>query len=109
MALLSRYSMGLAVTFFPYARNEGKAGVFFQRKTLKNFFFTTAITLIILLFTSRIISFAIFSLTVGFTFFASFWVKSKIGGLTGDTLGALSELNEALVLLSVVVSTRAYL
>ena len=109
MALLSRYSMSLALNFFPYARSEGKAGVFFQSKNLKNFFFTTAITLIILVFTFRIISLALLSLTVGFTFLASFWVKSKIGGLTGDTLGALSELNEALVLLSVVILSRAYI
>ena len=69
MALLSRYSMGLAVAFFPYARNEGKAGVFFQGKSLKNFFLSTAITLIILVFTFRIMSLAIFFLTIAFTFF----------------------------------------
>ena len=109
MALLSRYSMSLAVNFFPYARSEGKAGVFFKEKSIKNFFFSTAITLIILLFTFRIISLAILSLSVGFTLLASLWVKRKIGGLTGDTLGALSELNEVLVLLSVVILSRAYL
>ena len=109
MALLSRYSMSLAITFFPYARSEGKAVVFFQEKSLKNFFFSTAITLIILMFSFRIMSLAILFFTIAFTFFASFWVKSKIGGLTGDTLGALSELNEALILLSIVVLSKVYL
>lgn len=108
MALLSRYSMSAAVTFFPYARNEGKAKVFFQGKSLKDFFFPTAITLIISLVIFKVTGLAIFSINIGFTFLAGLWVKSKMGGLTGDTLGALSELSEVLVLLSVIILSKGY-
>lgn len=109
MAVLSRYSMSLAVTFFPYARDNGKAKVFFQQKKLKYFIISTIIVFILLALTPRFMNLIVFFLMVAFTFFASSWVNKKIGGLTGDSLGALSELNEVLVLLSVFVLSKIYI
>lgn len=109
MAVLSRYSMSLAVTFFPYARDNGKAKVFFQQKKLKSFIISTIIVFILLALSPRFMSLVVFLLTAAFTFFASFWASKKIGGLTGDSLGALSELNEVLVLLSVFVLSKIYI
>lgn len=106
MTVLSRYSMGLAIAFFPYARSEGKAKVFFEQKGLKAFMLSTIITLLILALIARFVSLIILFSVVIFTSSVSLIVKRKIGGLTGDGLGALSELNELLVLLSIFVFVR---
>ncbi len=108
MAVLSRYSMSLAVTFFPYARDNGKAKIFFQQKKLKYFMASTIITFILLSLTPRLMNLIIFFLTVAFTYFVGSSVNRKIGGLTGDNLGALSELNETLVLLSIFVLSKKH-
>lgn len=101
MAILSRYSMQLAITFFPYARREGKAKVFFENKSLQSFGLSTLITLLLLGMTLRWISIVILFLVIIFTLIIGETLKRKIGGLTGDTLGALCELNELVVLLSI--------
>jgi adenosylcobinamide-GDP ribazoletransferase len=38
-----------------------------------------------------------------FTLLSRWYFKRKLGGVTGDTIGAVSELNEVLVLLLFVV------
>lgn len=109
MTVLSRYSMGLAIAFFPYARSEGKAKVFFEQRSLKTFILSTIITLLILALALRFISLIILFFVVIFTSSVSLLVKRKIGGFTGDGLGALSELNELIVLLSIFVFVRTNL
>lgn len=103
MTVLSRYSMHLAITFFPYAQSRGKAKIFFENKSLKIFSLSTLITLILLGITLRWISAIILLLVIIFTLIISTTIKIKIGGMTGDTLGALCELNEAVVLLSIFI------
>ncbi len=108
MATLSRYSMSLAIPFFPYARTEGKAKVFFENRSFKIFWLSTLITLLLLGITLKWISIVILFLVIVFTLIVSTIIKIKIGGLTGDTLGALSELNELGVLLAVFILTKIY-
>lgn len=108
MALLSRYSMSAAVILFPYARDEGKAKAFFENKAIKDFFFPTLITLTISVLIFKMYGLAVFSLVLGYTFLLGCWLKRKIGGMTGDTLGALSETSEALVLFTMVILSKFY-
>lgn len=98
MTVLSRYSMTIGIAFFPYARKEGKAKAFFQEKGLKNFLFSTLITLIIMALIPKIVGLAVLFFVVIFTLLICLYLKRRISGLSGDTLGALSELNELLVL-----------
>lgn len=99
MTLLSRYSMNLAITFFPYAREEGKAKVFFENRNLKTFALSTLLTLLLLGITLQGLSLLILLLVIIFTLIICFAIKIKVGGLTGDILGALCELNELVVLI----------
>lgn len=99
MTVLSRYGMHLAIFFFPYARQEGKAGIFFENKNFKIFILSTLTTLLLLGVTLSWRSLAVFILVVIFTLTLCFMIKRKIGGLTGDTLGAVCELSELVVLL----------
>lgn len=106
LTVLSRYSMSLAIAFFPYARGSGKAKVFFEKKDIKILLFSTMITLSILAIIPRFINIIILFLVIIFTFSLSLFVNRRLGGLTGDILGALSELNELVVLLSVYVLSK---
>src|SRR3990167_5667288 len=47
MACTSRYNMSLAIISFPYARNEGKAKVFFENKNPGTFLKSTLLMLIL--------------------------------------------------------------
>lgn len=109
MTTLSRYSMHLAITFFPYARTQGKAKIFFENISLKLFGLSTLITLLLLGITLNWISIAILFLLISFTLIASMMIKRLIGGLTGDTLGAMCELNEIIVLLSIFIFSKFYI
>lgn len=109
MTLLSRYGMYLAITFFPYARPQGKAKIFFENRSLKMFGLSTLITLLLLGITLKWISIVILFLLIIFTLIISIAIKKMLGGLTGDTLGAICELNEIIVLLSIFIFSKFYI
>jgi adenosylcobinamide-GDP ribazoletransferase len=101
--VLSRWSVVLAMFLFPYARQDGKARVFIQGMNLK--------ILLCALATALIFSYAIWgfrgllALTIiaGFTCVSGRCINRRIGGITGDTLGATIELAELLTLCAVCV------
>jgi len=106
MCLLSRWSSVMAMYLFPYARQEGKARLFMQGLNLKIFI---ASLIVALLF-----SFTLFGLSgllalliiAGCTYLIGKFSSRKIGGITGDTLGATIELMEIVTLLTVCVVER---
>lgn len=106
MTSVSRYSMNFAITNFSYARQDGKAKIFFVTKTHKIFWLSTLFTLIIILVTLKWISVIILFLVMSFTLIISTLFKKALGGLTGDTLGALCELNELVILSSIFVYSQ---
>jgi len=90
-----------------YARPEGGMGnLFIGKISKKNLVITLVLGLIIsiLLFNYRgVLLIAITSL---FILLFNRYITSKIGGITGDILGAANELVELLVLLAFVVLSR---
>lgn len=109
MTFFSRYSIVLAISFFPYARQEGKAKIFFENRSYKNLFISTLIVLIILGLTFKWLNIVIYFLVIIFTLIMGEVTKRLFGGLTGDTLGAICELNEVVVLLSTFILAKVYL
>lgn len=102
--VISRWCMVLAITTSNYARSEGLAKVFIENKSLKIFSTATILTLCILFFLPVLYSkmdfrpiFIMFEAAV-FTLILNWYIKRKIGGITGDTLGAVNEINEILIL-----------
>ena len=85
----------------PYARNEGKAGVFIKYARKKDIVIAGLFTILV--------SCALFSLKGIVIFFTSLipvllfirYAKARIGGMTGDTIGAVNEIAEASVLFSI--------
>ncbi|MDD5044548.1 MAG: adenosylcobinamide-GDP ribazoletransferase [Candidatus Omnitrophica bacterium] len=98
MCVLSRWSAVGAMSFFPYARQEGKAKVFIQGMTLKTFLIASASAVIFALVLGWLTGTIALLVVGGFTYLSAKFFSRKIGGMTGDTLGATIELTEIITL-----------
>lgn len=97
VCVLSRWSLILPIYLFSYAREEGKAKGFFGSFSLTKLLLSA---LAVLLFISLIWNWKglfVFIPVLIFTYFFSSKVNRRIGGITGDSLGASLELNEVLI------------
>ncbi|MFA4888153.1 MAG: adenosylcobinamide-GDP ribazoletransferase [Candidatus Omnitrophota bacterium] len=102
MCCFSRWVQA-AGCLLPYARDEGKAGLFIKYARKRDI-------VIAGLFTA-LVSYALFSLKGIAIFFSSLipallfirYAKTRIGGMTGDTLGAVSEIAEVSTLFSILI------
>jgi len=103
MCVLRRWSMVFSVSNFAYARKDGKARVYMQKSNPGIFLQATAITLVITFFSLYLRGLLIWAIVAAVTYLINRFVSKKIGGLTGDTIGAISEINETLVLFSCLI------
>lgn len=106
MTVLSRWSLVGAIFAFPYARQEGKAKVFLEGINGKIFIMATISTVVIAAFVWSLKGLAVMA-AAGITAwcFAKIMAK-KLGGITGDILGAANEITEIITLLLVVLLTK---
>jgi adenosylcobinamide-GDP ribazoletransferase len=97
---LSRWSMVQLIYRAPYARPEGGLGKVFKENVRKGeMILATALSLIAAVFLFRFWG-ALLWLTIGFSALGiQVFFKRKIGGITGDVLGAANEVHEVLALL----------
>ncbi len=102
MCVLSRWAMVLSMFYFPYARLEGKARIFIGGINWKILLASSAVALVSVLVVWGLKAFIIFILVALFTLLFGKFISRKLGGITGDTLGATNELAEVIVLLSAV-------
>ena len=107
MCLLSRWSMVLAMFLFPYARADGKALAFFKNTDLKNFTFASTITLFFVMAIWRLKGLSIFVIVASCAYGAGKFISAKVGGLTGDTLGAVNEITQIIALAAVYIIERS--
>lgn len=109
MCVVSRWSMVLSMFVFPYARTEGKAKVFIDEVDKIKFLAATIIALTIVLSVAKVTGLAVFAIAALFTCVAGLRIKIKIGGITGDTIGAVSELTEVMILLNIIILERIFI
>jgi adenosylcobinamide-GDP ribazoletransferase len=106
MGVLSRWAMVLAAFSGRYAREEGTARPFIGQIRWTWFIGSTAITVgsAWMIFKGP----GLLALLPVFLFVLLFlhYLQLKIGGLTGDALGALNEVIEVLVLLFIFTATH---
>ncbi|MDI6730814.1 MAG: adenosylcobinamide-GDP ribazoletransferase [Candidatus Altarchaeum sp.] len=109
MPALGRYAMLIPMAIFPYARDNGTAHwtkfvkkreiltatlfVLLSAILIAFVFHLKALVLSLILLSTLIIGAIVFSLML------SKYIVSKIGGMTGDTYGAINEISEVIVLL----------
>lgn len=98
MVAFGRWSQVLACYISEYARKEGKAKCFVEYASGDEFrigtFFTLAL-FFVLLGLKGVVLFT-FSLIPALLFIN--YARKKIGGMTGDTIGAVSEVSEIIIL-----------
>jgi adenosylcobinamide-GDP ribazoletransferase len=109
MCSLSRWSLVIAMFKFSYAREEGKAKIFTQGINLKIFILSTLIALICVFAIWKLKGLLLLAVTATCTYIIGKFVSEKIGGITGDTLGATNELMEGIILFSVSVLQKVNL
>ncbi|MDR6554557.1 adenosylcobinamide-GDP ribazoletransferase [Paenibacillus qinlingensis] len=109
----SRWFMVAAIRMWPYARPNSGLGSLFRGVTIKHVTVSLLVALLsttLLSFSSSlttlpnwsiILSFMVMTTLVGSGMAA--YTSSKLGGLTGDTYGALNELLESILLLAVII------
>lgn len=101
ICVLSRWSMVFYMFLFPYARQEGKAKTFVRGMNREIFILATLIALVSVWLVWNLKGIFILFIAAAFTWAFGKIVRDKIGGLTGDTVGALNEIMEVTLLLSI--------
>lgn len=98
-SMMGRWSMVLAAGFSGYAREEGTGRDFIQSLTMGQ--------ALVLSFPPLLLSFASYycglimaGVVALFVFIAILYSKKRIGGVTGDVLGGISEISEILAMLT---------
>jgi adenosylcobinamide-GDP ribazoletransferase len=97
--LLGSWAMVLAITAFPYARKSGAGLAFKQGATALRLLIASIITLAVAILLAGWWGIVMMAITCLITLLTVIFFKSKLGGLTGDTYGAVKEVNEAVVLI----------
>ena len=97
----SRWGMVLMCCLFPYAKEEGKGKIFVEgaRK-----WYILPQGIVVLIFSLLLLGWQTFYVLILLTLFVYLFgllLKSKIGGITGDTIGAVNEICEVLPLLCI--------
>jgi adenosylcobinamide-GDP ribazoletransferase len=98
--LVGRCVMAPMLGFLPSARPDGLGGLFCRQRSAWESLWTTAVLMgaawLIARLAGLIAGLAVMTVTVAFAFLC----KRRIGGTTGDTVGAASEIAETVVLLA---------
>ncbi len=106
MAAFARWAQVLACCSSKYAREDGKAKWFIegasQKEALSGGLFTLALFILLM----NVEGIGLFLILTFLAFLFISWINKKLGGMTGDTIGATSELSEALALFLILVFAR---
>ncbi|MFA6079626.1 MAG: adenosylcobinamide-GDP ribazoletransferase [Candidatus Omnitrophota bacterium] len=103
MAAFSRMCQCLACYMSGYAREEGKAEGFIKYAGIKEALGAAVITLALFTLLMGLKGIIIFFIALPPVLLFIYYIKNKIGGMTGDTIGAASELAEIVLLLFVLI------
>ncbi len=100
MAVFSRWSQVLACGLAPSARQEGKAKYFIEYLDKKILISGGVFTIALFLLMAKFKGIFLFLLPFFCVLLCLQYIKRRIGGMTGDTVGAISEIAEVSVLFS---------
>lgn len=106
MCVISRWSAVLAMFLFPYARKEGKAKPFISEMNFPAVLISILFAILLVFAAGQFKGLLILSIIAGFVCISGKYFCNKIGGISGDTLGATIEVSEILVLLFILILMR---
>lgn len=100
MPIVGRCAIVLTMEFLPYARSEGGLGQLFY---LSKRYYLHLAPVVVLLFIGTLLEYKLTLIALLALVFSAIpfglWCKKALGGATGDTLGAVCELTETLVVI----------
>lgn len=96
---ISRWSMVCAVRLFPVARVEGLGAVFRRTVTLPRCLFAGVTALVLAVCWLHLFGIVLWLLGSLIAVAIGRWITQVVGGLTGDSYGAIAEVSEVAVLL----------
>jgi len=99
----ARWSMLLAVYVFPSARPRGLGYAFRQVLTLPRLLCAAIIALIFALLCAHLVGLLLWIGATLTALLVGAWIAHEIGGLTGDSYGAIEEITETVALLVIVL------
>ena len=99
MATFARWTQILSCFLSNYARLEGKAKYFIKYAGHKELLAGGLFTLVTFLLLANLKGIVLFILSILIVLLFINYVKRKIGGMTGDTIGAVNELAEVIILI----------
>jgi len=102
----ARWAMVLALRVFPSARPMGLGAAFHQAITTEGVVLAGIVALAIVLVAGQLIGLIVWVTVTVTALVLGFWITRSLGGLTGDSYGAIEEVVEVVALL-VVVMVRA--
>ncbi len=101
MPVVSRWAMVYAVFAYPYAKPSGLGKAFKQGARWWRFVIATVITLVVAVVLAQLAGFIIMLAIWIIVVAMAAYLKGKLGGLTGDTYGAINEVAEVCLLILV--------
>jgi adenosylcobinamide-GDP ribazoletransferase len=107
MPVVSRWSMTCLLFMFPSAKKTGMGFSYKQGTTANRFIIATVITIVIAVVLSGWKGVVVLAAIWLISFCIGARVRSRIGGITGDTCGAVNEINEAMVPLFIIIMAAA--
>ncbi|MFZ5799831.1 MAG: adenosylcobinamide-GDP ribazoletransferase [Candidatus Omnitrophota bacterium] len=108
MCVLSRWAAVGQIFIFPYARNEGKAKVFFQNRRAMTAATATVFAMAVAAVVAGGLGIAALSVVAAGNYLWGKVVCRKLSGITGDTLGATIELTELITLAIILIGGKIY-
>jgi adenosylcobinamide-GDP ribazoletransferase len=98
-SVVGRWIITFTLTFFPYIRDNGLGKAFSGAGSKKYFIASSAMALAIIYFTAGLYGLITSSIAYMMCYIFIIYVVKSIGGVTGDTYGAVSELGELVSLI----------
>ncbi len=107
MPTLSRWTMVGVIFLFPYARPTGMGLAYKKGARWYRFVIATAIALTVAFGIMELRGIALMAALSLLIFGFAFYLRTRLGGLTGDTYGAINEVAEFLVLTLIILLWRS--
>jgi adenosylcobinamide-GDP ribazoletransferase len=99
----ARWAMVLALRVFPSARPTGLGAAFRQAVTTRHLLLAGIVAVAIVLVAGQFLGLIVWVIVTVTTLALGAWITRHVGGLTGDSYGAIAEVTEVVALLVLVI------